>query len=230
MTLILLIRHGENDVMHRRLAGRLPGVHLNENGRKQAQSLAKALEQAPIEAVYSSPLERAFETAQPLAEMRGLTVQIRPALSEVDYGEWQGRTYKQLRRIKLWKTVQEDAASVRFPNGETLVEVQQRAVQELENLARQHARPVEEGKPPPPEAVIAAVAHGDIIRLALAHYLNMALNDFHRLVVFPASLSLVRVNQGERPLVIHINQIAGFMWQPAPQPKSDKKRGHKPSS
>lgn len=230
MTLILLIRHGENDVMHRRLAGRLAGVHLNENGRKQAQLLAKALEQAPIEAVYSSPLERALETAQPLAEMRGLTVQIRPALSEVDYGDWQGRTYKQLRRIKLWKTVQEDAASVRFPNGETLVEVQQRVVQELENLARQHARLVEEGKPPPAEAVIAAVAHGDIIRLALAYYLNMALNDFHRLTVFPASLSLVRVNEGERPLVVHINQIAGFVWQPAPQPKSNKRRGRNPSS
>ncbi|GIV63495.1 MAG: phosphoglycerate mutase [Bellilinea sp.] len=227
MTLILLIRHGENDVMHRRLAGRLAGVHLNENGRKQAQMLANALEHAPIEAVYSSPLDRALETAQPLAEGRGLTVSIRPALSEVDYGDWQGRTYKQLRRAKLWKTVQEDPASVRFPNGETLSEVQQRVVEELEDLARQHTRPGEEGKPPPPEAVIAAVAHGDIIRLALVHYLNMALNDFHRLTIFPASLSLIRLHPEERPLIIHINQIAGFVWPAAQPPSSHRKRGQK---
>jgi len=227
MTLILLIRHGENDVMHRRLAGRLPGVHLNDNGRKQAQSLAKALEHAPIEAVYSSPLERAIETAQPLAEKRGLTVQIRPALSEVDYGDWQGRTYKQLRRIRLWKTVQDDPASVRFPKGETLGEVQQRVVQELEYLAHQHTRTAEEHTPPPPEAVIAAVAHGDIIRLALAHYLNMALNDFHRLTIFPASLSLIRIQPEQRPLVIHVNQIAGFAWPAPPPPSSPTKRGQK---
>lgn len=225
MTLILLIRHGENDVMHRRLAGRLPGVHLNENGRKQAQALARALEHAPIEAVYSSPLERALETAQPLAEARGLTVQIRPALSEVDYGDWQGRTYKQLRRAKLWKTVQDDPASVRFPNGETLVEVQQRVIEELEHLARLHTRPSQEGQQPPPEAVIAAVAHGDIIRLALVHYLNMAVNDFHRLTIFPASLSLIRLHPEQRPLVIHINQIAGFSWPPPPPAEKSRKRG-----
>lgn len=224
MTLILLIRHGENDVMHRRLAGRLPGVHLNENGRKQAQALARALEHAPIEAVYSSPLERALETAQPLAEARGLTVQIRPALSEVDYGDWQGRTYKQLRRAKLWKTVQDDPASVRFPNGETLVEVQQRVIVELEHLARLHTRPPQEDQQQPPEAVIAAVAHGDIIRLALAHYLNMTINDFHRLTIFPASLSLIRLQPEQRPLVIHINQIAGFNWPPPPAEKP-RKRG-----
>ncbi len=227
MTLILLIRHGENDVMHRRLAGRLPGVHLNDNGRKQAQSLAKALEHAPIEAVYSSPLERALETAQPLADARGLPIQIRPALSEVDYGDWQGRTYKQLRRAKLWKMVQDDPVRVRFPNGETLQEVQLRVVQELENLAHQHTRPSEEDKPLPAEAVIAAVAHGDIIRLALAHYLNMALHDFHRLTIFPASLSVIRIQPKERPLIIHVNQIAGFAWPAPPPPKPHRKRGQK---
>ncbi|MCX7976426.1 MAG: histidine phosphatase family protein [Bellilinea sp.] len=225
MTLILLIRHGENDVMHRRLAGRLAGVHLNENGRKQAQALARALEHAPIEAVYSSPLERALETAQPLAETRGLTVQIRPALSEVDYGDWQGRTYKQLRRAKLWKTVQDNPASVRFPNGETLVEVQQRVIEELEHLARLHTPPSQEGQQQPPEAVIAAIAHGDIIRLALVHYLNMAINDFHRLTIFPASLSLIRLQPEQRPLVIHINQIAGFSWPPPPPAEKPRKRG-----
>ncbi|MEN4011555.1 MAG: histidine phosphatase family protein [Chloroflexota bacterium] len=226
MTLLLLIRHGENDVMHRRLAGRLPGVHLNRNGIQQAQNLAQSLAHAPLEAVYSSPLERAVQTAQPLAEARGLAVQVRPALSEVDYGDWQGRTYKQLRRIRMWKTVLEQPLVVRFPNGETFSEVQQRVIAELDSLARQHTRQASEEQPHPPEALIAAVAHADVIRLALAHYLNMDLNDFHRLTIFPASLSVVRVGEGQRPLVVHINQIAGFAWQPLPE-KPAKRRGGK---
>ncbi len=228
MTLLLLIRHGENDVMHRRLAGRLPGVHLNRNGIQQAHTLAQSLAHAPLEAVYSSPLERAVQTAQPLAEARGLMVQLCPALIEVDYGDWQGRTYKQLRRIRLWKTVQEQPLAVRFPNGETFSEVQQRVIAELQRLAQQHARQPSQEQPHPPEAVIAAVAHGDVIRLALAHYLNLHLNDFHRLTIFPASLSVVRVAEGQRPLVMHINQVAGFAWQPPAEKPAKQLGGKKP--
>lgn len=228
MTLLLLIRHGENDVMHRRLAGRLPGVHLNRSGIQQAQELTRSLAHAPLEAVYSSPLERAVQTAQPLAEAHGLAVQICPALSEVDYGDWQGRTYKQLRRARLWKTVQEQPVAVRFPNGETFLEVQQRVIAKLDSLAQQHTRQPNEEQPHPPEAVIAAVAHGDVIRLALAHYLNMDLNDFHRLTIFPASMSVVRVVEGQRPLVVHINQIAAFAWLPPPEKPSNQRGAKKP--
>lgn len=224
MTLLLLIRHGENDIMHRRLAGRMAGVHLNERGRSQAQALAQALTHAPIAAVYSSPLERALETAEPLAQARGLPVEVRPGLIEVDYGDWQGRTYKQLRRIKLWKTVLESPAKIRFPNGETLAEVQTRVAAELAELASLHQVAPGEGEEKKEEKIIAAVAHADIVRLALAHYLNMALDDFHRLTVFPASLSMVHLPREGRPLVVHINQVAGYAWpeKSAPQPKGRK--------
>ena len=107
MTLLLLIRHGENDFMQRRLTGRTAGISLNAKGRQQAQTLADALTHAPIKAIYASPLERAVETAQPLALAHGLEIQIRPALIEVDYGRFQGRTYKQLARTNLWKVLME---------------------------------------------------------------------------------------------------------------------------
>src|SRR3954452_18283038 len=102
MTTILLIRHGENNMVGKRLAGRLPDVHLNDRGKQQAQQLAEALCKAPLKAIYSSPLERAVETAEPLAAELGLPVQIAPGLIELGYGDWQGKTLKQLSRLKLW--------------------------------------------------------------------------------------------------------------------------------
>lgn len=196
MPTLLLIRHGENDLMHKRLAGRMPEVHLNARGRKQAVALADMLKDVPINAIYSSPLERAIETAEPLAAVLGLPIQIAPGLLEVDYGRWQGRTYKQLRRNKLWKTVQETPALVRFPDGESLVEVQQRVLAEIEGLADKHE-------------VIACFAHGDVIKLAMAHYLNMEINSFQRLVIHPASVSAVHLSK-ERPYVLCLNMVRGF--------------------
>ncbi len=224
MTLLLLIRHGENDIMHRRLAGRMPGVHLNDNGRSQAESLAAALTHAPIQAVYSSPLERAVQTAEPLAAARGLKVEIRPALCEVDYGDWQGRTYKQLRRVKLWQTVQQAPSQVRFPNGETLGEVQRRVLTELYELAQKHQPEQDEKGENKEDSLIAVVAHGDIVRLAITHFLNMALDDFHRLVILPASISAVRLPAEGHPIVLNVNQIAGFAWPEKSQTSSGKNR------
>ncbi|MHB8191742.1 MAG: histidine phosphatase family protein [Bellilinea sp.] len=215
MTILLLIRHGENDVMLRHLTGRTPGVSLNEKGHKQAEKLAEALIHAPLKAVYSSPLARAVETAQPLAQSHNLIVQTRPALIEVDYGEWQGRTYKQLGRLKMWKALLEKPSQIRFPGGETLSEVQQRITAELEGLIREWQLPADPKKKP--DQVIAVVAHADIIRLALAYYLNMALDDYLRLWVAPASLSVVQHDGSGRPRVLNINQAAHFTW-PEPQP------------
>lgn len=222
MTILLLIRHGENDVMHRRLAGRLPGVSLNANGQQQARELAEALRPAPIMAVYSSPLERAVETAQPLAESHHLSVQIRPALIEIDYGRWQGRTYKQLGRTNLWKKLLEKPSEVCFPGGETFIEVQQRVAAELDGLVREWQLPAE--SKPAQEQAIAVVAHADIIRLALAHYLNMALDDFLRLNVAPASISALQFDGAGRPKILNINQAAHFTW---PELKISKDRSKK---
>ncbi|MHB0989515.1 MAG: histidine phosphatase family protein [Bellilinea sp.] len=223
MTLLLLIRHGENDVMQRRLTGRAPGVSLNGKGRQQAELLADALTLAPIRAVYSSPLERASETAEPLALRRHLSVQVRPNLIEVDYGNWQGRTYKQLGRLKLWKALLEKPSQIRFPGGETMVEVQQRVVADLDTLAREWLTTDGDGKAE--EQLIAVVAHADVIRLALAHYLNMALDDFQRLTISPASLSIVQSDGSGRSKVICINQLPNFAW-PAPPPLERKKRAN----
>lgn len=222
MTILLLIRHGENDVMRVRLAGRTPGVSLNAEGHRQAQDLAGALSQVPLKAVYSSPLARAVETAQPLAEGHHLIVQVRPALIEVDYGRWQGRTYRQLRRTDLWKKLLEKPSKICFPGGETFIEVQQRVVDELDGLAREWQLPA--GAEPAPEQVIAVVAHADIIRLALAHYLNMPLDDFFRLSVAPASVSIVQYDGIGQPKVSAINHAARFVWPSAPPAKPGRRR------
>lgn len=224
MTLLLLIRHGENDFMLRRLTGRTAGISLNTKGHQQAQMLADALTHAPLQAIYASPLERAVETAQPLAAAHGLEIQVRPALIEVDYGRLQGRTYKQLARTNLWKILLEQPSQIRFPEGETFEEVQQRVVTELDSLVREW-QPAEVSENPAKEkkseeAVIAVVVHADIVRLALAHYLNMPLDDFLRLMVGPASVSMVQSKGSSRPRVICINQTANFSW---PEPKRMKK-------
>ncbi len=202
MTLLLLIRHADNDARKTRLVGRLPGVHLNRQGRQQAEELAALLGKAPIQAIYSSPLERAVETAQPLADALSLPVEMVPDLAEIDYGEWQGRTFKQIRRSKFWRSVGENPAQVRFPGGETFLEAQQRAVAALERAAQD-------------KEMIAVVTHADIILLTLAHYLSMPLNAFHRLEIQPASISALELQNG-RARVLHVNQVARLEF---PQPK-----------
>ena len=196
MTYLLLIRHAENDVMHTRLAGRLPGVHLNDQGRQQAAELAELLKGLPISAVYSSPLERAIETATPIAQVHGHPIQIRPALSDVDYGTRQGLTFRQLRRTKLWQQVEKNPSQVRFPGGETLLEVQHRVIKDLDALFVNGS-------------VSAVVTHADPIRLALAHYLGMALDDYRRLSINTASVSVLQAIDGF-VRVLHVNQTTKF--------------------
>ena len=210
MPTLLLIRHGENDVMHRRLTGRMPEVHLNKRGCEQAEQLAEMLKDAPIKAIYSSPLERAVETADPLARRLGLPVQIAPGLIEVNYGDWQGRTYKQLRRLRLWKQLQQSPGSIRFPRGESLVEVQQRALQEIES----HFDEAND--------VVAFFAHADIVRLVMAHYLNMRIDDYQRLVIHPASVSIVQITE-ENTRVLAVNQVHTLSW-PREKPEYEKKK------
>jgi len=180
MPLLLLIRHGENEyVKNGRLAGRLPGVHLNEKGKSQAQAIAERLKSAPIKAIYSSPLERALETARPLAEAKSLEIIPREGLSETNFGEWQGKTLKSLRRRKLWRLVQSAPSLARFPGGETFAECQLRVTQELQAIAAQHKR----------KETVACFFHSDPIKLAVAYYLGLPLDYFQRLMIAPASIS-----------------------------------------
>lgn len=193
MPLILLVRHGENDYVKKNLlAGRLPGVHLNEKGQAQAQALAERLKSLPIKAVYSSPLERAMETAEPLAKALGLEIVPRPGLLETDIGEWQGLPLKGLRRSKAWRVVQGNPARHRFPGGEAFIDTQHRICTELEALAALHQ----------PKEMIACVTHADPIKLAVAYYLGMPLDHFQRLVVSPGSITALYLGEMGAQLLI----------------------------
>ncbi len=195
MTDILLIRHGENDYTHKgKLAGWTPEVHLNEKGLAQAQALAEHLAAAPLKAIYSSPLERAVETALPLARAKKLPIQELEGIGEVRYGEWTGKSLKLLSRTKLWTVVQRQPARMEFPGGETLRAVQARAVNAVEAIARQH-----------PKQLIAVFSHGDVIKLILAHYLGAPIDLFQRLLVNTGSISQLRVTDN-LPLVIKVNE------------------------
>jgi len=193
MTTVLLIRHGHTDTAGKKLTGWLRDVHLNEHGRRQAERLVERLDGVPLAAIYSSPLERCRETAAPLARARRMSVRVRRPLLEVDYGDWSGRSIGSLRRTKLWRVVQQTPSAVRFPGGETLLGVQDRAVAEIDRIATEH-----------PKDVVAIVTHADVIRLALAHYAGMHLDQLQRLVVDPASVSIV-VTGGGMPRLVKVN-------------------------
>lgn len=186
MPTILLIRHGENDYVKKgKLAGRLPGVHLNEKGRQQAQAVAERLAKAPIKAIYSSPMERAVETAQPLANALGLPVVQLPGLIETDFGEWQGQSVKKLSRQKNWKIVQSAPSLWRFPGGESFVDCQHRFCAQIEQLVKQHDA----------KDMIVIVAHADPIKLAVAYYIGLALDNFQRLGVSPGSITSLMLSE-----------------------------------
>ena len=192
MPVLLLIRHGENEYVKKgRLAGRLPGVHLNDTGRSQAQSLADRLAKAPIKAIYSSPLERALETAEPLAKTLNLETIPRPGFLETDYGEWQDQTLKSLRRLKLWRTVQHAPSLARFPGGESFAECQGRVCREIEWICSQHDS----------KDLIACVFHADPIKLAIAFYIGLPLDHFQRLSSAPASITTLLIGEAGSQLV-----------------------------
>ena len=198
MTTIYLIRHGENDFIGKthKLAGWLPGVHLNDRGRAQAEALAQILSSTKIDALYASPLERTMETALPIAETKGLEIQKRKALGEIKYGRWEGQSLKTLTRRKLWPVIQNTPSLARFPEGESFVEAQERVVSEMESLRTNHKSP---------KASFACVTHADVIKLIIAHYLGLPLDLFQRIVVMPASISILHIDQV--PRLVRLNDM-----------------------
>ncbi len=182
MALFLLIRHAENDFLQRRiLAGRSPGVHLNARGRRQAEELAQALAGLRIEAVYSSPLERARETAEPFAIQAGLPVHLLPALNEIDFGAWTGAGFDRLAGDPHWSAFNSFRSSTRTPGGEIIFEVQARMLAALEELCAFHG-----------DGRVAVFGHGDPLKTVVAHFLGMPLDFITRLNIDPASVSAVR--------------------------------------
>ena len=196
-TYVLLIRHGENDyTSSKRLAGRLADVRLNDKGLNQAQGIVKYLEGQPIDAIYSSPIQRCLETAAPLAAAIGLSVVADDGFVEVDYGEWQGASLADLSKLPEWQLVQHYPSLFRFPSGETLREVQSRAVAALERVRTTH-----------PDQVVAVFSHGDIIRTMLAHYLGVPLDLFQRIAIATGSVSIFAFFDG-RPMVFGMNYLS----------------------
>ncbi|HEX2425023.1 MAG TPA: MSMEG_4193 family putative phosphomutase [Actinomycetota bacterium] len=185
MTVLLLVRHGMTSVTGSKLTGWAPGFHLSEEGRVQAERVGERLVELPLRAIYCSPLERCRETAEPLARRTRLSVRVRPRLGEVRYGDWTGRSLAQLRRTKLWRRVQLTPSNVRFPGGESFLEVQERAVDEVLRISESH-----------PDAAVAAVSHADVIKLVLAHFAGMHQDAFQRLVVDPGSVSVLSIADG----------------------------------
>jgi probable phosphoglycerate mutase len=186
MPTILLVRHAENEyLVAGRMAGRKKGVHLNENGRKEAAELAQNLAGWPVKAVYSSPLERTLETAKPIADALGIQVLPSEGLIEIDVGEWQDKTLKSLRRRKLWRHVQASPSRFRFPSGESISGAQQRIVAELETIRGRHK----------PRETVVCVSHSDPIKLAIAYYSGIALDLFQRVIISPASISGIQFGE-----------------------------------
>jgi probable phosphoglycerate mutase len=203
MPLLLLIRHGENDyVKATKMAGRLPGVHLNEGGLEQAQALARTLGPLPLNAIYSSPLERAIETAAPLAEIRKLEIQQLPGLLDTDVGKWQGRSWVALSKLKAWKIVQGAPSRFTFPEGESFVQCQARIITALGQIVAAHK----------PKHILAVVFHADPIKLAVAHYLGLPLDNFQRLAVDTGSVTALYLSEtGAR--LLWLNRRPPFDFQ-----------------
>lgn len=180
------------------LAGRAPGVGLDDTGRKQAGALSRRLAGVPLAEVVCSPLERCRQTVAPLLAERQMTSTVEDRVSEVDYGEWTGRELKTLTGEALWRVVQAHPSAAVFPGGEGLASVQARAVAAVrEHNARITAAHGD-------EAVWLLCSHGDVLKAILADALGQHLDSFQRIVVDPASVSVVRYTE-TRPFVMRMN-------------------------
>jgi broad specificity phosphatase PhoE len=190
-TTVLLIRHGHIAAIGYRLVARLPGVPLSDIGRAQALRLVERLRPYPIAAVYSSPLERAMETAAPLARDRNIVAVPWELLSEVDFGDWTGMTFDELDRVPGWRRFNKARSTAPVPGGETALEVQARMVAAVEWLTARHRG-----------QTIAVVSHADVIRAAVLHYTGVPLDRYTSIDINPASVTAVQFD-GDVPRVLY---------------------------
>lgn len=196
VTTLLLARHGLTDLTGPVLAGRTPGVHLGEAGRAQAVALAGRLAGVRLDAIVSSPLERCRETAEAVAEGRGAAVEIDDRFIECGYGTWTGRPLKELAREPLWQVVQAHPSAATFPEGESLADMQHRAVAAVREW--NHRLGV--------KGVYLACTHGDVIKAIVADALGLHLDHFQRITADPGALTVIRYAP-LRPFVLRINDM-----------------------
>jgi probable phosphomutase (TIGR03848 family) len=219
---VILVRHGRTTANSSGvLAGRTPGVKLDEVGTAQAQRTAERLAVVPLVAVVSSPLERCRQTAKAILKAQEGTpaTATERGITECDYGTWQGRSLRDLAKEPLWKTVQQQPSAAAFPEGESMATMQARSVAAVRRLDALYEAEHGAG------AVWVAVSHGDIIKSVLADALGMHLDLFQRIQVDPASVSIVRYT-GTRPYVLATNTHAGDLsWlKPAPPKKRTRRK------
>jgi broad specificity phosphatase PhoE len=191
-----LVRHATHALLGRALAGRAPGVGLDDEGRRQAEGVARRLASAGVTHLQSSPRRRARETAAPIARRLGLAVELAPAIDEIDFGAWSGRSFASLADDPGWDVWNTRRSAARPPGGETMHELQARALHHLFSTARRM-----------PRARIALVSHAETIRSVVLHCLRMQLDDFARIEIAPASITIVEAAAG-RCEAVDINRAA----------------------
>jgi probable phosphoglycerate mutase len=195
-TTVLLVRHGQTATTGRILPGRAPGLHLSDDGRRQAEAAAQRIAKLKrVAAVYASPLERARETAMPIARIRSLALRIERGLLELDVGSWTGSRLDRLSKRPEWTTVQRYPSGFRFPEGESFVEMQARVTAAVARMVEHHRG-----------GVVVAVSHADPIKAALAHALGMHLDLFQRLAIAPGSITTIVYGAGG-PTVLGMNAL-----------------------
>ena len=203
MTTVLFVRHGQTPSTGSVLPGRAAGLHLADEGHKQAEAVAVRLSGLPrLDAVYASPLERTRETAAPIAKIRKLKVGIEKGLVECDFGDWTGRALKDLMKLPAWKTVQSYPSGFRFPNGESFAEMQTRMTDAVSRLAARHVG-----------GMIALVSHADPIKAAVASAMGTHLDLFQRIVISPCSVTTIAYSPGG-PMVLAVNSTSGGVAPP----------------
>lgn len=200
MARLLLVRHAPTPETGSKLTGRAPGVSLHAAGMEVAQHAASRLTKAKVAAIYTSPIARTAETAAVIGEAVGRTPRTHEGLVEIDFGTWTGRTLAQLRRTKLWATVQSNPSRARFPSGESFSEAQLRAVAACESIAEAHKR-----------TTAVLVSHADVIKLVLSFYLGQSLDHFQRIGITPGSISALRVGADHLPVVEAVNTTDGML-------------------
>ncbi|MGA1182145.1 MAG: MSMEG_4193 family putative phosphomutase [Ilumatobacteraceae bacterium] len=204
-TLVLLVRHGTTPTTGKVLPGRARGLHLAERGKEQAAHAAERIaELGKVAAIYSSPLERARETAAPISRALRVPVRIERGLLECDFGAWTGQSLRRLYRKPQWTAVQRAPSGFRFPDGESFMEMQSRMVGALDLLRRRHA-----GK------TIVCVSHADPIKAAVAHAMGTPLDLFQRIVISTCSVTAILYTD-TTPIVLTVNSTGGSLRELRP--------------
>jgi probable phosphoglycerate mutase len=193
MTNVLLIRHAVHDAVGKKILGRTPGIHLNQAGKQQSEGLARKLSVLPIDAIYSGPLERTRESAEPLARKLGLPVQVADEFDELQMGAWTNRAISELDLLPDWHKWNTQRSQTTPPNGESMLQVQGRVLAKIAGLTKRFS-------------CIAVFTHGDVIRAALTHFLGMHLDLLFRFEIDPGSVSVIQMH-ADHAIVRMINWV-----------------------